>query len=124
MPDPETSAMERVYNRLIAAIERIALKSLATGNFAWFVILAIICACIWKLSTSDLKEVLLKVFVTYGWTGYPVAGIAIFVCIQVLRWRERFYQQEMTRISGVRNTLMQGKLELPLQSSVQHKEVK
>ena len=97
---------------------------MATGNFVWFSGLAIICLCVWKLSSSDLKEVLLKVFVTYGWTGYPVAGVTIFICVRILRWRERFYQQEMTRVAEMRNKLLQGKLELPIQSSVQQKEQK
>jgi hypothetical protein len=110
------------YNRAIAAVERIAMKSLSTGNFVWFVILAISIFAIWKLNSQDLKEVLLKVLATYGWLGYPVAGITIFVSIRILRWRERFYQQEMTRISEVRNKLMQAKLELPIQSSVQKEE--
>jgi len=112
------------YNRAVAAVEKIALKSLSTGNFAWFVLLAICVFCIWKLSSQDLKEVLLKVLATYGWLGYPVAGITIFVSVTILRWRENFYQQEMTRISNVRNQLMQSKLELPLQSSVEKKEDK
>ena len=112
------------YHRAIAAVEKIAMKSLSTGNFVWFVILAVSIFIVWKLNSPDLKEVLLKVLVTYGWLGYPVAGLTIFVSIRVLRWRERFYQQEMTRISEVRNKLMQGKLELPLQSSVEHKQVK
>ena len=112
------------YHRAIAAVEKIAMKSLSTGNFVWFVILAVSIFIVWKLNSPDLKEVLLKVLVTYGWLGYPVAGLTVFVSIRVLRWRERFYQQEMTRISEVRNKLMQEKLELPLQSSVEHKQVK
>ena len=106
------------YERSVAAIEKIAIRSIATGNFAWFVLLAISLACLWKLDSKDLKEVLLKVLVTYGWLGYPVAGITIYVAIRVLRWRERFYQQEMNRISEVRNKLMQTRLELPMASSV------
>jgi len=98
------------------------LKSLSTGNFAWFVLLVISVACIWKLDHKDLKEVLLMVLVTYGWLGYVVAAVAIFACILILRWRERFYQQEMTRVSEVKNQLMQGKLELPLKSSVEKGE--
>jgi hypothetical protein len=77
-----------------------------------------------KLTSQDLKEVILKVLVIYGWLGYPVAAITIFVSVRVLRWRENFYQQEMARIAGVRNQLMQTKLELPLQSSVEKKEDK
>lgn len=107
------------YNRAVAAIERIAIKSIATGNFGWFVLLAVCASCIWKLNSQDLKDVLLKVLATYGWLGYPVAGVTIFVSVRILRWRERFYQGEMSRIAEVRNKLMQGKLELPLASSVQ-----
>ena len=70
----------------------------------------------------DLKEVLLMVLVTYGWLGSVAAAVAIFACILILRWRERFYQQEMTRVSEVKNQLMQGKLELPLKSSVEKGE--
>ncbi len=110
------------YERAIAAIEKIAIKSITTGNFAWFVLLAISLACLWKLDSKDLKEVLLKVLVTYGWLGYPVAGVTIYVAVRVLRWRERFYQQEMSRIAEVRNKLMQGRLELPITSSVQKDE--
>lgn len=110
------------YNRAVAAVEKIALKSLSTGNFAWFVLLAICIFCISKLNSQDLKEILLKVLATYGWLGYPVSGVTIFVSVTILRWRENFYQQEMTRISSVRNQLMQSKLELPLQSSVEKKE--
>ena len=109
------------YNRAIAAVERIAIKSLTTGNFAWFVLLAICVFSIWKLDSQDLKEVLLKALATYGWLGYPVAAITIFVSIKILRWRELFYQQEMTRIAGVRNQLIQERLELPLKSSVEKK---
>ena len=112
------------YSRAIVAVEKIALKSLSTGNFAWFVLLAIALFAISKLSSQDLKAVLLRVLATYGWVGYPVAGITIFVSVKVLQWRERFYQQEMTRITEVRNKLMQSKLELPLQSSVEQKEQK
>lgn len=112
------------YNRAVAAVEKIAIKSLTTGNFAWFVLLAIVLGIIWKLDTQDLKEVILKVLVTYGWLGYPVAAITIFVSVRILRWRENFYQQEMARIAGVRNQLMQTKLELPIQSSVEKKEDK
>ncbi|HEY1718058.1 MAG TPA: hypothetical protein VGH42_07155 [Verrucomicrobiae bacterium] len=112
------------YNRAVAAVEKIALKSLSTGNFAWFVLLAIALFAISKLDSQDLKDVLLKVLATYGWVGYPVAGITIFVSVKVLQWRERFYQQEMARITEIRNKLMQSKLELPLQSSVEQKEQK
>lgn len=122
MQDGDSPKPPSFYNRAIAAVERIALKSLSTGNFAWFVLLAICVFCISKLDSQDLKEILLKVLATYGWLGYPVAGVTIFVSITVLRWRENFYQQEMTRISNVRNQLMQSKLELPLQSSVEKKE--
>jgi len=80
--------------------------------------------CLWRLSSQDLKDVLLKVLVTYGWLGYVVASVTIFVSVRILRWRERFYQQEMTRIAEVRNRLMQGKLELPLASSVEDTERK
>lgn len=112
------------YNRSIAAIERIAMKSISTGNFGWFVLLMICGFCVWKLDSKDLKEVLLRVLATYGWLGYPVAGITIFVSVRVLRWRERFYQQEMTRVTDIRNKLMQGKLELPLVSSVEKEGTK
>ncbi|MGD0615652.1 MAG: hypothetical protein ABSA69_09460 [Verrucomicrobiota bacterium] len=125
MPDqtqPDNS--ESFYCRCVSTVEKVALKSLATGNFAWFVLLAIALACLWKLDHADLKEVLLKVLVTYGWLGYVVAAVTIFVCIRILRWRERFYQQEMGRIADVRNRLMQGKLELPLKSSVEGSERK
>jgi hypothetical protein len=124
MLDPEPKAMVRVWNRLIAALEKVALKSLATGNFAWFGIFTVSGICICRLSTSDLKDLLLKVLVTYGWLGYPVASMTIFISVTILRWREKIYQQEMARISEVKNTLMQGKLELPLQSSVQQRERK
>jgi hypothetical protein len=107
------------YNRAIVAVEKIALKSISTGNFGWFVLLAVCVFCAWKLNSQDLKEVLLKVLATYGWLGYPVAGITIFISVRILRWREQFYQQEMSRMAEVRNTLMQEKLELPLASSVQ-----
>jgi hypothetical protein len=110
------------YSRAVAAVERIAIKSISTGNFGWFVLLSIGVCCIWKLNSQDLKDVLLKVLATYGWLGYPVAGITIFVSVRVLRWRERFYTQEMSRIAEVRNKLMQRKLELPLASSVQTEE--
>jgi hypothetical protein len=113
--------LSNYYTRAIEGVERIAIKSLTTGNFAWFVLLAISIFAIWKLDSQDLKEVLLKVLATYGWLGYPVAAITIFVSIRVLKWRENFYQQEMTRIAGVRNQLMQERLELPLQSSVEKK---
>lgn len=98
------------------------MKSLATGNFAWFVLLVVSLCLIWKLNSQDLKEVALKVLATYGWLGYPVAGITIFVSVGVLRWRENFYQQEIKRIAAVRDKLMQGRLELPLQSSVEKKD--
>jgi len=114
MADP---ASPSIQTRALATVEKIALKSLSTGNFAWFVLLALGIAAIWKLDSQDLKEVFLQVLVTYGWLGYPVAGITIFVSIRILNWREKFYNQEMTRISDVRNTLMQGKLELPMASS-------
>jgi heme exporter protein D len=115
----DTKEPPNFRNRVIITVEKVALKSLATGNFAWFVLLAIALGCIWKLGSKDLKEVLLTVLATYGWLGYGVGGITIFVCIRVLQWRERFYQQEMTRIAELRNQLMQGKLELPLKSSVE-----
>lgn len=111
------------YDRAVATIEKIAMKSISTGNFGWFVLLFVCGILIWKLDSADLKEVLLKVLATYGWLGYPVAGITIFTSVRILRWRERFYQQEMTRITELRNKLMQGKLELPLVSSVE-KETK
>ncbi len=115
VPDPKPGFWETS----VAAIERIAIKSIATGNFAWFVLLAISPACLWKLDSKDLKEVVLKVLATYGWLGYAVAAVVIYVAVKVLRWRERFYQQEMTRIADVRNKLMQTRLELPLTSSVE-----
>ena len=109
----------RFWERATTAVERVAIKSITTGNFGWFVVLAISLGCLWKLDSKDLKEVLLKVLVTYGWMGYVVAGIVIYVAIKVLRWRERFYQQEMARISEVRNRLMQTQFELPMASSVE-----
>jgi len=124
METPEGGSHPTGWERLIAAIERIGLKSLATGNFVWFVVLIIGGGCVWKLDTGDLKEVLLKVFATYGWLGYVVAGVAIFIAVRVLRWRERFYQQEMGRISEVRNQLVQAKIEFPIQSSVEKREEK
>src|SRR6266404_1142318 len=91
------------WSRLILAFEKIGLKALATGNFVWFVILVIGGGCIWKLKPEDLKEILLKVFATYGWLGYLVAAVAVLVCVKILRWREHIYQQEITRIAEVRN---------------------
>ena len=119
MIDPDPRAIVRAWNRLILAGEKVALKSLATGNFAWFGIFAIAAVCAYRLSPSDLKEVMLKVLVTYGWTGYVVAAVTIFVSIKILKWRENFYHQEIARIAEVRNAVVQNKLELPLQSSVQ-----
>jgi hypothetical protein len=55
------------YNCAIAAVDRIAMKSLSTGNFVWSVILAISIFAIWKLNSQDLKAVLLKVLATYGY---------------------------------------------------------
>ena len=75
-PDPKKEL--GFWPRAVVAVERVALKSLATGNFAWFVVLAVSVGCIWKLGPQDLKEVLLKVLVTYGWLGYVVAAIVIF----------------------------------------------
>ncbi len=121
MESGESTKPPNFYNRAVAAVERIAIKSLVTGNFAWFVLLAISLFAISRLNSQDLKEVILKVLATYGWLGYPVAAITIFVSTRILRWRENFYQQEMTRVAGVRNQLMQSKLELPLQSSVDKK---
>jgi len=124
MNPPEVPQDKGFWSRVVLACERVALKSLATGNFVWFVVLVLGVVCLWRLSSQDLKDVLLKVLVTYGWLGYVVASVTIFVSVRILRWRERFYQQEMTRIAEVRNRLMQGKLELPLASSVEDTERK
>ena len=120
-PDDKDSSHVR---RLILALERIGLKSLSTGNFVWFVVLIIGGGCVWKLSPADLKEVLLKVFATYGWLGYVAAAVVVYAALKTLRWRDRVHQQEVERISQVRNQLMQGKLELPIQSSVERNEPK
>src|SRR5437870_2127643 len=113
---PESSNSTGPWDRLILALERIALKALVTGNFVWFVILVIGGGCVWKLQPEDLKEVLLKVFSAYGWLGYIVAGVVIFVCVRVLGWRERIHQQEIDRITKVRDQAVQAKLDLPIRS--------
>ena len=112
------------YKQFLRVVEKVALKSLATGNFAWFVLLMISGGLIWKLSSADLKEVLLKVFATLGWLGYVVAGITVVVSVKILRWREQFYQDELRRMSEVRNEVLQSRLELPLQSSVKRIDTK
>lgn len=119
-PDPKSGYWERA----VSAVENIAIKLITTGNFAWFVLLAISLACLWKLDSKDLKEVLLKAIVTYGWLGVPIAGVTIFASIRVLRWRERFYQQEMARMAEMRNKVMQPQLELPISSSVERDDKK
>jgi hypothetical protein len=118
-PENQELVKERLGIRLIAAVEKIGLKSLSTGNFIWFVALIICALGLWRLDSKDLKEVLLKVLVTYGWTGYVVAGGTIFVSVRIMNWRERFYQQEIARISNARNVAIQQRLDLPLQSSQQ-----
>ena len=105
--------------RIWAVVERIGLKSLATGNFGWFVLLVVAASIVWKLDSADLKEVLLKVASQVGWIGYVIAPVSIFISVKILNWRERFYQEEMRRVVEVRNKAVQAKFELQLQSSVE-----
>jgi hypothetical protein len=120
MPD-SSAAKPPEKSAWVSAIERIALKSLATGNFAWFVLLAVTLAAIWRLDAAGLKEVLLQAIGTLGWLGYPVSGITIYISVRTLRWREAFYLAEMTRMAAVRNEAIQKSLQLPLSTS-QHNE--
>jgi hypothetical protein len=106
-----------IWDSLVSTIGKLGMKSLSTGNFVWFILLILGAIALWKLNSADLKEVLLKAFASYGWLGYPLAVIVTYVNVHVLRWREKFYQQEMTRISELRNQLLQSKLDLPLVSS-------
>ena len=105
--------------RFWKVIEKIGLKSLATGNFGWFVLLIISTSIVWKLNSADLKEVILKVISTIGWVGYAIAPVTIYVCVRILNWREKIHAQEMDRLIEVRNQLVQSKFELPIQSSVE-----
>jgi hypothetical protein len=110
--------------QVLAVFERVAMKSLATGNFGWFTVLVIILGCIYKLSSAELKEVLTKLVATFGWLGYFVGSATIWICVVILKWRERFYQEEIARMTEVRNQAMQAALALPLQSSQQKGDTK
>lgn len=79
---------------------------------------------VWKLDSSDLKEILLKTVSTIGWIGYLIAPVTIYVSVRILSWREKIHAQEMERVIEVRNQLMQGKFELPLQSTVKKQQDK
>jgi len=112
---------EGAIKRFLGVVEKIGLKAIATGNFGWFILLVIAGGIVWKLQSSDLKEVLLRITTTLGWLGYPVAGITILVSVRILRWREQFFNDEMRRMADVRNEAVQERLKLPLQSSIERR---
>jgi hypothetical protein len=102
----------------LLALEKIGLKSLSTGNFGWFVLMVVALGMIWKLSSKDLRDVLVIVFHDLGWLGYPCAGGTVFVCVKTLSWREKFYQEEMNRNTEAKKVLVQKGFELQLQSTM------
>lgn len=124
MPIQPQKADERTSVALFRLLEKLGLKSIATGNFGWFVLLIVCVTLMFRLDSVDLKEVAVAAIGKYGWLGYPCAGITVWVCVKVLHWRERFYQQEMNRLVALRNQLMQEKFQLPLQSSVEERDGK
>ena len=103
-------------------VEKLGLKSIVTGNFGWFIVLVVTVFAIYKLDSKGLKEVLLTVFQSYGWLGWPVALITALSCARLLRWREKFYQAEMERNSNVKKVLLQQGFEMPLESSTKGKK--
>ena len=56
----ESKERESIGKRFLTVFEKLALKSIATGNFGWFVVLVVAGGIIWKMQSEDLKEVLLK----------------------------------------------------------------
>lgn len=100
--------------RACAVVERIGLKAISSGNFGWFVLLVISSGIVFKLDSKDLKEVLLTVINKYGWAGFAVGVVVIYVSRRVLIWREKIHENEVNRLVEVRNSAVQASLALPL----------
>ena len=113
-----------MWKHAISAIERVALKSLTAGNFVWFGAFLVVVCGIFKLDGKDLKELVLSVIATHCWLGYVGAVGSVTISITLLRWRDAVHQQEINRVSEVKNTLIQKHLELPIISSVKKPDQK
>ncbi len=120
--DEDVATGQIWIKKLAKPIEKIILKSMSTGNFAWcglFVIVVYVC---YKLSGVELKEVLLSVLAKLCWLGYIVGVGSIYGAAQLLKWREAFYQTEIKRVTETRDKALERVLELPLQSSARKRE--
>ena len=113
----EQKSSQDNLSRLTDWCGRIGIKSLSTGNFGWFVVLILCLGVIWKLDGPDLKEVLLSVLNGFYWVGWAVSPVTVYVCIRIVQWQGRIHENEMNRISEVKNTMVQKGFELPLQST-------
>ena len=101
------------------AVVRCAEIAALTGNFLPFLWAFVLCFFAWKLTSADLKELLLTL-ITSAWfslLGWALFFGSVFVAIRLFQWKDRVHQNEIDRASGVKNIAIQKHFELELPSS-------
>lgn len=103
------------------ACTRIAYIAASTGNFLPFMVGAILIIICLKLNSVDLKVVVLEIAHSAWFSigGWLTAGLAVFVCIRIIRWKDRFHTDEITRMAEVKRQAMQQHFALELPSTNQ-----